>query len=126
MPQPYTKKVMKHFLHPKNMGEIKDADAIGKVTNPVCSDTMKIYLKIDKKNNKIKDAKFQTMGCAAAIASSDMTCELARGKTLKEALKINNKNILKNLGGLPCEKEHCSLLGEDALKNAISNYKNKT
>lgn len=127
----YTKNVMKHFMHPKHMGQIKNADAIGMVMNPTCEDSMKLYLKVEK-NKKgediIKDIKFETMGCAAAIASSDMTCEVAKGKTIKDALKINNKMILKKLGGLPCIKEHCSMLGEEALHKAIENYlkKNKS
>jgi len=119
----YTKNVMKHFLHPKNMGGIKNADAISMVTNPICSDTMKVYLKI--RNNKIINAKFQTMGCAAAIASSDIACEIANGKTLKQAQKITKNDILKKLGGLPKEKIHCSMLGQDALHSAIKNYLKK-
>jgi nitrogen fixation NifU-like protein len=119
----YTENVMKHFLNPKNMGEIKNADSTAQVTNPICSDTMKVYLKI--KNNKIIDAKFQTMGCAAAIASSDVACDLAKGKTLKQAETISKDKILKALGGLPSEKKHCSLLGQDALKKAIKNYRKK-
>jgi len=126
----YSKEVMKRFLHPKNMGVIKNADAIGQVINPICKDTMKVYLKIDKKNKGkgigksiIKDVKFQTIGCAAAISSSDVACELVKGKTLSQAKKISKKDILKKLGGLPPQKIHCSLLGEDAIKKAIENYK---
>jgi len=116
----YSKKVMKHFFHPKNMGEIKNPEAVGDIRNPICNDTMKVFLRI--KDNRIKDIKFKTMGCAAAIASSDITCELAKGKTLEKAKEISKKDILKKLGGLPRLKEHCSLLGEGALKQAIENY----
>lgn len=116
----YAKNVRKHFLHPKNTGKIKNAEAVALVTNPICSDTMKVYLKI--KNDRIKDAKFETMGCAAAIASSDVACDIAKGKTLKQAMKISKKDILKVLGGLPPEKVHCSMLGQDALHNAVKKY----
>ncbi len=121
----YTKQVMKHFLNPKFRGEIKNADALGKVGNARCGDIMYIYLKIDKKTNRIKDVKFQTMGCVAAIATSDVACGLAKGKTLKQAEKITKQDILKELGGLPHIKYHCSLLGEDALHRAIENYLKK-
>ncbi len=121
----YTKQVKKRFLNPKHMGEMKDADAIGQITNPVCKDTMKVYLKINPENGKIIDAKFQTIGCAAAISSSDATCELVIGKTLADARKITRKEILGLLGGLPKIKEHCSLLGEKAVRIAIKNYKLK-
>lgn len=119
----YSKNVKKHFLHPKFMGEIKNADAIGMIRNPSCGDMMKVYLKI--KNDKIKDIKFQTLGCAAAISSSDIACQLAKGKTLQEAEKIKARDILKELGGLPMIKEHCSLLGQDTIKKAIENYRKK-
>ena len=121
----YTKKVMNHFLKPKYKGEIKNADAIGKVGNPVCGDIMHVYLKIDPKTEKIKDIKFQTMGCVAAIATSDALCELAKGKTLSEAGKITGKEIIRSLGELPSVKEHCSVLGERALKKAIEDYRKK-
>lgn len=121
----YSKEVIKHFIHPKNMGEIKHADAVGQVTNPVCKDTMKVYLKIDKKKGEIKDAKFQTIGCAAAISSSDIACEIIKGKKIEEAKKLTKQDILKKLGGLPKIKEHCSLLGEEAVKLALKNYKRK-
>ncbi len=121
----YTKKVMMHFNNPKNIGEIKNADSVAQITNPICSDTMKIYLKIEKNkagNEKIIYAKFRTMGCAAAIASSDVTCDIAKGKTLEQAAKIKDSDIVKKLGGLPPVKYHCSLLGASALKLAIKNY----
>jgi len=116
----YTKNVMKRFLHPKNMGEIKNADAVGEVGNMKCGDVMKVYLKI--KDDKIKDIKFQTLGCVAAIASTDAVCDIAKGKTLKQAVKISKKDILAELGGLPSVKVHCSVLGEEAIKDAIKNY----
>jgi len=124
----YNKEVMKRFLHPKNSGEIKNPDAVGKIRNDYCGDLMEIYLKIDdkdKKNPRIKDVKFQTMGCAAAIASSDVLCELARGKTLEQAKKIDNKLIIKRLKGLPSIKLHCSVLGERTLRDAIKKYEKK-
>ena len=123
----YSKKVLKHFLHPKFFGKIKNADAVGKVGNIRCGDIMELYLKIGKRNNKeiIKDIKFHTLGCGAAIASSDMLCETAKGETLKEALKIKFEDILKDLGELPPIKIHCSVLAIQALKNAIKDYKRK-
>jgi len=121
----YSKKVKQHFLYPKCMGEMKDADAVGMVKNPVCGDAMKVYIKVDKKTNKIKDIKFQTIGCAAAISSSDIACLLAKGKKLEDAEKIKARDILRELGGLPNIKEHCSLLGQDAIKKAIENYRKK-
>ncbi len=119
----YNKEVMKHFLKPKFSGKIKNPDAVGIIRNDYCGDLMEIYLKI--KNNKIKDIKFQTMGCAAAIASSDVLCELAKGKTLQEAKKIDNKLIIKKLHGLPSIKLHCSVLGERTLKKAIEDFEKK-
>jgi nitrogen fixation protein NifU and related proteins len=119
----YTKEVMKRFLKPKYSGEIKNPDAVGKIENDFCGDQMQVYLKI--KDNKIKDIKFQTLGCAAAIASSDVLCELAKGKTLEEAKKIDNKEIIKKLGGLPSIKIHCSVLGDRTLKDAIEKYEKK-
>ncbi|MBU2563202.1 MAG: Fe-S cluster assembly scaffold protein NifU [Actinobacteria bacterium] len=119
----YSKKVMEHFMSPRNVGEIKDADGIGEVGNPVCGDMMTFYIKV--KDNKIDDVKFKTFGCGAAIAVSSMVSEMAKGKTLNEALKISNKNVAKELGGLPKNKLHCSNLGADALHKAIENYKEK-
>jgi len=123
----YSKKVINHFSNPKNFGEIKKADAVGKVGNPRCGDIMKLYLKIEKKGKKeiIKDIKFYTLGCAAAIATSDIVCDLVKGKTLKEALKISSKDVVKELGYLPPLKIHCSLLAEQGLKAAIEDYKKR-
>lgn len=119
----YTKKVMSHFTNPKNMGEIKNADGIGTVGNPVCGDLMTIYIKV--KDNKIKDIKFKTFGCGAAIATSSMVTELAKGKTLESAKKITRDDVAKNLDGLPPVKMHCSNLAADALRKAIANYLEK-
>jgi nitrogen fixation NifU-like protein len=119
----YTQKVLDHFKNPHNQGVIEDADAVGQEGNPVCGDVMKIYLKIE--NNIIKDVKFETLGCAAAVAvSSDLT-DMVKGKTLEEALKVTKDDIVNDLGGLPPVKLHCSMLGVDALHKAIENYKNK-
>ncbi|MBL7060460.1 MAG: Fe-S cluster assembly scaffold protein NifU [Actinobacteria bacterium] len=119
----YSKKVMEHFTNPRNVGEIKDADGIGEIGNPVCGDMMSFYIKV--KDNKLEDIKFKTFGCGAAIAVSSMISEVAKGKTLDEALKINNKDIAKKLGGLPKNKLHCSNLGADALHKAIEDYLQK-
>ncbi len=124
----YNKKILKHFLHPKNVGEIKNPDAIGKVGNPVCGDIIEIYIKVDKskKGEKIiKDIKFKTFGCAAAIATSSMITEIAKGKTLDKVKKITNKEVANSLDGLPQIKMHCSNLASDALKKAIENYEKK-
>lgn len=119
----YSKKVMEHFKNPMNAGEIKDADGIGEVGNPTCGDVMKITIKVE--GGKIKDIKFKTFGCVAAISSSDMLCELAKGKTLEEAEKITRKDVSSSLDGLPAIKEHCSNLAADALKKAIDDYRKK-
>jgi NifU-like protein involved in Fe-S cluster formation len=121
----YTKQVMKHFINPKNMGEIKNPDAVGELGNMKCGDIMRIYIKLDKDKKKIKDIKFKTFGCVAAIAASDVLCELAKGKTLDQAKKIENKDIVKKLKALPMIKLHCSVLGAGALKKAIKNYETK-
>ena len=121
----YTKKVMQHFLKPKNAGVIKNPDAIGRLANDKCGDIMEIYLKIDKKTDKIKNIKFRTLGCPAAIAASDILCEIAKGKTLKQAGKISDKEITKKLGGLPMIKLHCSVLGHKTLEDAIKKYRKK-
>lgn len=124
----YSKKVMNYFIHPKNVGEIKNADGVGKVGNPVCGDVMWVYIKVgkNKKNEEfIKDIKFKTMGCAAAIATSSMITELAKGKTLEEAEKITRNDVAKSLNGLPALKLHCSNLASDALHAAIKDYYRK-
>lgn len=117
----YSQKVMDHFMNPRNVGEIPDADGIGQVGNPVCGDIMKMYLKI--KNNVITDVKFKTFGCGAAVATSSMATELIMGKTLEEALEISNKTVAEALNGLPPIKMHCSNLAEQAIKAAIDDYK---
>lgn len=119
----YTEKVMEHFRNPRNMGEIPEADGIGTVGNPVCGDLMTIYIKV--KDNKIADVKFKTFGCGAAIATSSMITELAKGKTLEEALKITRGNVAESLGGLPPIKMHCSNLAADGLHAAIEDYLKK-
>ena len=119
----YNEKVLDHFQNPRNMGEMKNPDAEASVGNPSCGDVMKIMLRI--KNDEIKDIKFQTFGCAAAIASSSMTTELAKGKSLDEAKKITNKDVSLALGKLPPIKEHCSNLAADALREAIKKYEEK-
>ena len=124
----YTDKVKDHFFNPRNVGVIENPDGVGEVGNPVCGDIMKIYIKVGKnKNGKkiIKDIKFQTMGCIAAIATSSMVTELAKGKSLEEAKKITRNDVSNSLGKLPPIKEHCSNLAADALKKAIENYENK-
>jgi len=119
----YTQKVIDHFMNPRNKGKLKDYDAVGKVGNPVCGDVMYIYIKV--KDNRIEDIGWETMGCAAAIATSSMITELAKGKTLEEAEKITKKNIADALDGLPPIKMHCSNLAADGLKKAIEDYKNE-
>lgn len=116
----YSEKVMEHFRNPHNMGEIPDADGVGTVGNPVCGDLMTIYIKV--KDNKIEDIKFKTFGCGAAIATSSMITELAKGKTLEEAMKISRGDVAENLGGLPPVKMHCSNLAADGLHAAIQDY----
>jgi len=116
----YSKKVMDHYEHPRNVGQIVGADGIGKVGNPVCGDIMKIYLKI--KDNVITDVKFKTFGCGAAIATSSISTELVKGKTVEEALEITNKQVVSELDGLPPAKMHCSVLAEEAIKAAIADY----
>lgn len=119
----YGEKVMDHFENPRNVGEIEDADGIGEVGNPECGDIMKIYLKI--KDDVIEDVKFRTFGCAAAIASSSMATEMIKGKTVKEAWDLSNKAVAEALEGLPPQKLHCSVLAEDAIHEAINDYRIK-
>ena len=119
----YSDKVMEHFANPRNVGEIPDADGIGKVGNPQCGDVMWLYIKV--KDNIITEIKFKTFGCGAAIATSSMITELARGKTIEEAKKISRADVADELGGLPPVKMHCSNLAADALKEAIKDYEAK-
>ena len=120
---PYSEKVMDHFLNPRNCGEIKDADGIGTVGDPICGDVMKMFLKIE--NNIIVDIKFKTFGCGAAISTSSMVTEMVKGKSIDEALKITNKTVAEALGGLPPIKMHCSVLAEEALRSALKDYYTK-
>jgi len=119
----YSEKVMDHFMKPRNVGEIEDADGIGEVGNPVCGDMMTFYIKVD--NNRLSDVKYKTFGCGAAIAVSSMVSEMAIGKTLDEARKITPALVAKELEGLPKNKFHCSNLGAQALNKAIDNYLKK-
>ena len=119
----YSDKVIEHFKNPHNQGEIQDADGVGQVGNPVCGDMMKLYIKV--KDNKIEDIKFQTLGCAAAIATSSVVTDLAKGKTLEQAEKISKQDVSKALKNLPPIKEHCSNLADEALKKAIEDYRSK-
>lgn len=119
----YSQKVMENFKNTKNYGKIEDADGIGKVGNPKCGDVMWIYIKV--KDGIIADAKYETFGCVAAIATSSMAIDMIRGKKVDEALKITNKTVAEALDGLPPEKMHCSLLAEQGIKSAIEDYQNK-
>ncbi|MCK5660168.1 MAG: Fe-S cluster assembly scaffold protein NifU [Methanosarcinales archaeon] len=119
----YSKKVMAHFSNPHNVGEIEDADGIGEVGNPTCGDMMTIYIKVD--DNVLTDVKFKTFGCGAAIATSSMITEMARGKTIEDALKITRADVAEELDGLPPVKMHCSNLAADALHAAIEDYRKK-
>jgi len=119
----YSAKVMEHFRNPRNMGEIPDADGVGVVGNPVCGDMMTIYIKV--KDDRLVDIKFKTFGCGAAIATSSMITELAKGKTLEESLKLTRKNVADSLDGLPPIKMHCSNLAADGLHAAIEDYLKK-
>jgi len=119
----YSEKVMDHFRNPRNVGEIPDADGVGTVGNPVCGDLMSVYIKV--KDNKLEDVKFKTFGCGAAIATSSMITEMAKGKTIDEALRITRADVAESLGGLPPVKMHCSNLAADALHAAIKDYQAK-
>ena len=119
----YSEKVMDHFTNPRNVGEIENADGIGEVGNPVCGDMMTFYIKV--KDNRLEDVKYKTFGCGAAIAVSSMVSELAKGKTLEEAMKITPKSVAEELQGLPQNKFHCSNLGAQALHKAIEDYQSK-
>ena len=116
----YTETVMDHFMHPRNVGEIENADGVGQVGNAKCGDIMKMYLKI--KDDKIEDVKFETFGCGSAIASSSMATEMIKGKTIDEALAVTNRQVVDALGGLPAHKLHCSVLAEESIKSAVKNY----
>ncbi len=119
----YTQKVIEHFQSPQNIGEIENADGIGTVGNPSCGDIMKMYIKVE--NNVIVDIKFQTFGCGAAIATSSITTEMVKGKTIEEAVKLTRNDVADALGGLPPIKMHCSNLATDALAAAIEDYRSK-
>ena len=120
----YSEKVMDHFNNPRNVGEVPNADAVGQVGNPVCGDIMKITMKIE--DEVITDVKFKTFGCGAAVATSSMATELVKGKTVEEALQLTNAAVAEALDGLPPQKLHCSVLAEEAVKKAISDYYVKT
>ena len=119
----YSEKVMDHFMNPRNVGKIEDADGVGEVGNAKCGDIMKIYIKVD--NDIITDVKFNTFGCGSAIASSSMATELIKGKPVSEALELTNKAVAEALDGLPAYKMHCSVLAEEAIKAAIEDYESK-
>lgn len=119
----YSKKVIDHFQNPHNYGKMKNPDGVGKVGNPICGDVMRLYIKVEK--GIIKDVMYETFGCVAAISTSSVVTDLAKGKTLKQALKIDSNKVVKSLGGLPDVKHHCSLLAVDALKKAINDYLSK-
>jgi len=122
MPQ-YSEQVLDHFAHPRNVGELPDANGVGTVGNPVCGDIMKMYIKVE--NDIITDVRFQTFGCGAAIATSSISTELIKGKSIDEALQLTNKAVAEALGGLPPVKMHCSLLAEEAVRAAIEDYRNR-
>jgi len=119
----YSEKVLDHFKNPRNVGEIENPDGVGEVGNPICGDMMTFYIKV--RDNRLEDVKFKTFGCGAAIAVSSMVSEMAKGKTIEEAMKITNELVAQELGGLPPNKLHCSNLGADALHKAIEDYLKK-
>lgn len=120
---PYSEKVMDHFMNPRNVGEIESADGVGEVGNPACGDMMRLYLKIEE--GRVRDAKFRTFGCGAAIASSSMLTEMIKGKTVDEARAITNQHVADALDGLPAVKIHCSVMAEQAVKSALDDYVKK-
>jgi nitrogen fixation NifU-like protein len=121
----YTERVMQHFRNPKHAGEIKNADGVGKIGNPVCGDLMWVYIKVGKRDGEeiLEDVKVKTFGCVAAISSSDVLCGIAKGMRLKDAEMVTNQDVLKELGEVPAQKKHCSVLAADALHKAIDDYK---
>ena len=119
----YSEKVVEHYTNPRNVGKIEDASGVGEVGNPVCGDIMKMFIKVE--NNVITDVKFKTFGCCAAIATSSISTELIKGKTIEEALKLKNTDVVNELGGLPPVKLHCSVLAEEAIHEAIADYYRK-
>jgi len=119
----YSPIVIEHFTHPRNMGEMDKPDGVGEATNPVCGDTMRLFIKVEE--NRIVDAKFLTFGCVAAIASSSIATEMIKGRTLEEVLMISNEMVSKALGGLPPTKVHCSVLAEDAIQAAVADYRKR-
>jgi len=118
----YNEKVMELFRNPKNAGAIRGANAVGKAGNHACGDIIKIYMNVDK-NDVITEASFKTFGCVSAIAASDITCDLVRGKTIEKALKVTNKDVVDALGGLPAQKMHCSVLAKEAIEDAVKMYR---
>lgn len=121
----YSEKVLEHFREPRNVGELENPDAVGDVGNPKCGDMMRITMKIDPESERIEDIKFQTFGCGAAIAVSSILTEMVKGKTLTEALQVNNQSVVDELGGLPPVKMHCSVLGEQGIATAARDYYSK-
>ena len=121
----YNDKVMENFQNPQNVGELADANGVSKVGSPECGDIMQIFLKIDEETEVITDVKFKTFGCAAAVASSSMATQMIKGKTISEALKLTNKDVVEELEGLPPQKIHCSVLAEDAIRSAIEDYRSR-
>ena len=121
----YSEKVMDHFQHPRNVGEIENASGVGTVGNAKCGDIMRIFLDIDDETHIIKDCKFKTFGCGAAVATSSMATELVKGKTIQQALEVTNKAVMEALDGLPTHKIHCSVLAEEAVKAAVKDYYDK-
>ena len=120
----YTEKVMEYFTNPRNVGEIEDPDGVGEVGNPVCGDVMKITIRVE--DGRVADVKFKTLGCAAAIATSSITTEMAKGRTLDEALQITREQVAEQLGGLPPNKMHCSNLAAEGLHKAIEDYRSRS